>query len=335
MAIPAGGTIPCRIASATMTNTQHHKANGVAKPSEYLSDLADLKRHMAEFEAKYSEQSGQVDQEKKNYQEPAKENFHADKPNGLTKLGLPQADEISKVNLGKDQNSRLATILKKMKRDDRNDTWGLFVLAYESGLLTPNDMAININQPLNLRVIFPWFPKQHRYAKKFDIRYRTSRELVRNDVIPVAIANKDAVMANPDLLEQLVYNERQRRVRAEQETKAIESLQPGESHIIVYGQTVWPRVNARSGSYSYEEICCAARIIRDADDNFKGEPKSRAINFRNSTKWLRRYCASVITKDADAKASIERVHSLVHWLASFLEESPKGECRWPATIHME
>jgi hypothetical protein len=315
-----------------MTNLQHHKANGAVKPSEFEVELAELKLRMSQLEAAIGAQSGEVEQSFSEVEQlpEAEKKERRGRPHLFHKI--TRGDDLYRIYQNKDQRTRILNAITN-KKAGRDDLLALILQSIDGGLLVENDICVR--STLTLRTIFPWLPSHCGFATRYNLEQQRCRDEIRADILPIVIAHKAAVMADPNILSTLVYNEKQRRARAEQEVRAIESLKKGESHIVVFGQTVWPRVNARSGSYSYEEICCAARMIRDADDNLKGEPKSRAIHIRNSTKWLRRHCASIITKDPDAKASIERVYSLVHWLASFLEESPKGECRWPATIHME
>jgi hypothetical protein len=247
--------------------------------------------------------------------------------------GFPRAAEAFRVYTNKKRRSLIGASIRK--RGGR-DIWELILAAIDAGLLTPTDAGGggHLQEKLSIKVaLFPWLPVSP-LSKRYDLRNPRDREAVRDLVLPVAIANKDEVMANPDILEQLVYNERQQRAQEKQTEQALANLGPGESPIIIYGKIMWPRPNNKVGEYSFDQACAAARSFRDLDKYMKGSAQSKAIQIRNSTKWLRRHCASVISCPTE-RSNIERVYALIHGMATFLEESPDGECRWPPTIHME
>jgi hypothetical protein len=311
-------------------HTQTNKMNGKHEPDEKEIEIAQLKSEIARLNAAVFGDASKVEIEDQKLEIDTKIEIESTLPKKSVFKGLRRALEVHNTYGGVAQRQEIANAVN---RKGGHDLWDLILAALDAELLHPNDLN-SAGRRLTLRVLFPWMPPRSSYSQRFDLASSRDRAVIRADILPVAIANKDAVMSNPDLLETLVYQERQRRSQEAQQERALSTLRDGESQVIIYGQMVWPRPDSKAGDYSFEQICAAARTFRDLDTWMKGSAHSKAIQIRNSTKWMRRHCASVISRQ-DEKSNVEKVYSLIHWMAHLLEQSPDKECRWPPTIHME
>ena len=248
-------------------------------------------------------------------------------------FGLPRGGEVHAIYGGKGERLSIA---KATKRKGGDDLWALVLAALDAGLLIANSINRDgKDNKLALRTLFPWMPRHHSYSRRFDLRNERDRATIRNDILPVAIPNKDKVMANPDLLETLVYQERQRRINQEIADKALANLGPHEQQIIMFGKRYWPRPDDKSGSYDYDQIVTAVCWFRHLNDSmFRSDPHSRAIMIRHSTKWISDFVQRRV-KVSDIRWELKLVIGLVNSLATAMEFAPDADCRFPAYPHID
>ena len=136
------------------------------------------------------------------------------------------------------------------------------------------------------------------FCQRFDLTNTKQRVKVRNEIFPTMIANREAILAAPDNLEQIL-DEHKRRVAQQARdasddvrfAQAREKMGPGEEEIIMYGQRFWPVIDNRMGVYDYATLCLAIWHFQDqlrwVSMSRAGESvASQVIILRLGTKWL-------------------------------------------------
>jgi hypothetical protein len=150
------------------------------------------------------------------------------------------------------------------------------------------------------------------------------------------IACRDKLIANPDKMLDILnaHAAEQKAAERAQEAEskrqaAVAALATGQGEIVMYGATLWPRLDNRQGEYDYDQVRAAVWTFRDLDnwnrqianDNGVG---SRGIRIRLSTKWYSEY---LIRNGRDNP--IRRIFTLVHHITRLMEAAPDAPCKWP------
>ena len=256
------------------------------------------------------------------------------KGSSFERLGLPRAGQVHHVYANKKMR---ITISKAVARKDGKDLWEMILSAIDAGLLTQSDANPNCkDNKLSIKgVLFPWLPRGHAYLRRYNLFNARDREIVRNEILPVAIQHKNEVIENPDSLEGLVNQERKRRQQSALAEKSLALLRPGEFRVVMYGEQLWPRLNEKIGAYDYEQLDIAVATFRDLVNRFQGDSNSIAIHIRDSIKWLRFYITKILGHTNDNCLKIRRVFQLITHLSLLLGNNPEGECRLPPTPVIE
>jgi len=242
---------------------------------------------------------------------------------------LPRGDELAKMFVSKKPRALIGRICEGRKGKPILD---LIHRALDAGLITPT--TAEFNTP-SLYLLFPLAPLS--YARRFDLTNAKQREDVTENILPAMIACRDKLLMTPeDMLNILnTYMAEQQANRREEEAKnkrneAIASLPTDQCQIIMYGTTLWPRMDNRQGEYDYDQVRAAVWTFRDLDnwnrqisgDNGVG---SRGIRIRLSTKWYSEY----LIRNNERGNPVRRIMTLIHYITRLMEAGPEAECKWP------
>jgi hypothetical protein len=247
--------------------------------------------------------------------------------------GLERAEEVA-ATFG---NINARTGIGKILRTKGGGLlWTLILDAIDAGFLTPcNDMS----RPPNLRTLFPGI--RPTFATRFDFTRPEVLKRIRDVIMPIAIANREAVIADPGRLEAILHEDTQRQQREAQQAsvekktvEAIRALPSNQSEVTMYGVRLWPRVE-RHGEYDYDQLRAAIWYWRDFNNWAGRSPlctsaKSRAIYGRLSVRWFGEFIDRT-----GGPNPLKKVFSLVHLLAGLYEDNPEGECTIPVSPHVE
>jgi hypothetical protein len=173
------------------------------------------------------------------------------------------------------QQSSTRTMLAALQKKPRVGRllWDLLVESIRSGAYGPPSTA-SVSRP-NLRLLLPWAPPG--YAQRFDLLSREDLRIVREQILPVVLAQRDRLHREPDQLQQLLADDtRSKREAAEQAAQtqrahaqatqyaaAKAALPTTEKPIVLYGEPFWPPPRgAGSVRWTYVELLEAAWFFR-------------------------------------------------------------------------
>jgi hypothetical protein len=188
------------------------------------------------------------------------------------------------------------------------------------------------------RVLFPNSPRT--FWQKYNLTDARSRVHVRDVIMPAAIANREAILAAPKQIEEiLAAHMRKEGIAARQaneerkHAEALQRLPSTECEVIIFGERLWPRPD--NATYDFDQLRAAVWYFRDLNTWLSGSRDgasvgSRALILRLTTKWFGEYVQRAIESSRD-QAKIRRVFTLIDQLTRLLERNPEGECRWPPT----
>jgi hypothetical protein len=244
----------------------------------------------------------------------------------------PRAQEIAAKFVDKDGRSALSKIWK-----DRygKQIWELITIALDGGLLVENSRT-NITPTLSL--LFP--PAPTNYARRFDLTKPPQRKHVKDQILPAMIACRDKLLAQPHLMREIMaeYEKgqimRQREVVVEKKRAvAVAAMPPVEQELMMFGQTVWPRLGINQGEYTYDQVRAAIWTFRDYESwnqMAKEDTGSHALRIRNSLRYLGEYL-----QRTDRNNPMAKIFSLILWFSHLMEKNPNGDCKWPMYPHVE
>jgi hypothetical protein len=236
---------------------------------------------------------------------------------------LPRAGEVYAIHLSLHTRSSISMILKKR---DGGDIWQIILDAIDAGFLTRNHNVIGCSRDgkVTLRLLFSnWPPHGNQLsplAYRYDLRDAQHRQFVREVIMPIALANKEAVLADPTCLERLVTfrPSNQQGTPRPVPTKPA-PLQSTEYPVTMYGLQLWPRPDY--ATYSYIQMRAACRFFQDQltlceQSKSLSSPGSKAWAIRQSTRALQAY-------------SDVQVLNLTDQIATAMEMNPNGKCSPP------
>lgn len=184
------------------------------------------------------------------------------------------------------------------------------------------------------------------FCQRFDLTNTKQRVKVRNEIFPTMIANREAILAAPDNLEQIL-DEHKRRVAQQARdasddvrfAQAREKMGPGEEEIIMYGQRFWPVIDNRMGVYDYATLCLAIWHFQDqlrwVSMSRAGESvASQVIILRLGTKWLYQLANQGELGDK-TRQRLKMFCTVIGTLADEYASNPTEECRPPVTPKIE
>ena len=236
--------------------------------------------------------------------------------------GYPKAELVLSHMLGPNTRSVLARLLPK-KRPGL--LWALLIESIESGAFgPPNDF--DVSAP-TLRLLLPWLPAAVARRLNLDLTKAEDQVIIRDDVLPIVLANKALLAEQPDKLVTLVFNHRAERENAARKTQmeakmaaAVAQLPANERPIIAFGISLWPRVsNDHAFTFTYDELCHALWFSQFLLNNLPPDlqPASRAIQARHLIKYV-----TPMLKAPGWQVAVRQ------FLLAY-ENNPDGECRIP------
>jgi hypothetical protein len=246
--------------------------------------------------------------------------------------GLPRADEVAAIYLAKETRVDLGKLIKAR---GGKEVWSLVLAFIDAGFLTPTKLAFT---KASLRILFP--PADRAYCKRHDLTIARQREHVRDHILPAMIACRDKLLAAPERIGEILA-EHENAQRADQRAAAhsvrrataVKALPSIEQELVMFGQTVWPRLDNSQGEYDYDQVRAAVWTFRDyeawnvlAQEN----TKSHAMRIRNSLRYFGEY-----VDRTDRNNPVRKIISLMLWFSYLMEKHPGAECKWPMYPHIE
>jgi hypothetical protein len=250
--------------------------------------------------------------------------------------GWPRAEEI--ISLYQHSKTR-GTISRLADLHNGKQVWKLMAQALDAGLLRSNNIVI---EAITARLLFPHdiSGRSARFLHTYDLTKPAGRKAFEADLLPRMIANKDALLAAPDDIEDILnrarrqqQSEQKEAIVAERVNKALAALPSDESEVIMFGKRMWPIVEGETiGAYDFRTLQVAVWKFTDLNRwMHRDSPLTRAINIRNSTKWDRHFIGELLKDSADLRFKIDRIYQLVHAITQLMTENPDGECKEPLT----
>ena len=192
--------------------------------------------------------------------------------------------------------------------------------ALDAGLLRSNNIVI---EAITARLLFPHdiSGRSARFLHTYDLTKPAGRKAFEADLLPRMIANKDALLAAPDDIEDILnrarrqqQSEQKEAIVAERVNKALAALPSDESEVIMFGKRMWPIVEGETiGAYDFRTLQVAVWKFTDLNRwMHRNSPLTRAINIRNSTKWDRHFIGELLKDSGDLRFKIDRIYQLVH-----------------------
>lgn len=237
----------------------------------------------------------------------------------LQGLNLDRLDEVAPY-YGKHATRALKDVLDV--KGNKRRMWSLVLTALDAGFLTKNDTNAS-----NIGLLFPGAPRL--FKQRYDLSNCQKLLEVERVVMPAALANREAVLANPDKIDEIIRGHAdivREQALAAQRAKKIDAakaaMKAGESEVMVFGQRFWPIVDLPHAelAYSYEELRRAAWTFRELHTVTRlgsdGSPKSCGVSIRHVIKFLNGYMN-------------QRVMQLLVDMSRALERNPDGEERLP------
>jgi hypothetical protein len=244
---------------------------------------------------------------------------------------LPRGKQIASLFHVQKTRSLIGKICKGKTNSSGYKILELIHLSIDAGLLTENDFGFSTP---SLCLLFPKCPKN--YANRFDLTRTDHRKLIADTILPAMIACRDQLLTTPENIAAILadYEQRQRQETvaeklAVQREKAVATLKAGECEIVMFGKTLWPRLDDLQGEYDYDQLRAAVWTFKDwntwnqqivADNGVN----SRAIRIRLSTKWCSEY---LIRHGRDNP--VRKIILLIQLISRLMETAPEAECRWP------
>jgi hypothetical protein len=213
---------------------------------------------------------------------------------------------------------------KAVRNRGGSSIWKLILEALDNGFLIPNNISIN---RCSLRILFPL--ASSKFCSQFDLTKNEDRKRVTESLWPAALANRDAIIAAPEQLGEIIkthYEQHRQKQEEEAATRRLEAaraeMRAGQTEVIMFGDRYWPIVNIAHPdlAYSYEELRVAVWTFKElyslcemSQDNL---PKAIGVRIRLAIKFLNGYLQ-------------QKVMNLLVDLTRSLEKNPEGEQRPP------
>lgn len=123
-------------------------------------------------------------------------------------------------------------------------------------------------QTPNIKLLFPDAPIG--WAKNYLLSEPKDRAYIHDELMPAAIANKDAIIAEPEKIETILREHFARvghaKKIAEVERKAGIAktvMNPLEKEVILFGKRFWPIVDKTQFDYDYDQLTAAWFTFND------------------------------------------------------------------------
>src|SRR5258708_1050988 len=167
----------------------------------------------------------------------------------------PRAEEVWNRYHGRKTRTAL---VKAVKHAGGNELWSLILTAIDQGFLKETNSETNT---FSARMLFTEAPSKRGFLSDLDLATSKGRTFVKDVLMPAAIAKREAILAEPDRIEQIFDEYRQtQKVEAHKQAqkreieKAVSQLPIGQQQVVVYGETFWPPVDTL---YDYDQLRAA------------------------------------------------------------------------------
>ena len=188
------------------------------------------------------------------------------------------------------------------------------------------------------RMLFADSPGNSELSR-LDLSNRTDRKQVKEIIMPAAIACREAIIAEPRRILEIMQEYRNRESNKTKEAlvksrldRALAAMPSDQSQIIVYGLTLWPSENhtydqARAAAWHFKGMVSAMCEVHKT-------PKSTGMAIRQSIKWLSEYARFRDAKDSEGQQNFKVIFQLVSQITLSWELDPEGVCKWPPYPHI-
>lgn len=214
------------------------------------------------------------------------------------------------------------------------EIWSLILTAIDHGFARPNKDSFKPGW-IPARILFTGAPVRGELSK-LNITKPKDRARVIETIMPAAIANQSAIIAEPHKVEEIIASHAERlRLEADGARKdkqladAKAAMKDMETEVVIFGERFWPRLG--NIEYGYDQLAAAAFFFDDADRmaRLSGDrsPKSRSMKIRHALKWLLQYLNRL--PHSTERDAIKRVYQLVELICRSMERDPDGACMLP------
>ena len=254
--------------------------------------------------------------------------------------GLDRAEEV--MNLFQAKNTR-ASIGHAVKSPGGSALWKLILEAVDAGFATPNSANINMHRKLSPRILFPHTTLlgSSSFIVSYDLSIPRQLDIFKRTIWPVALANREALIADPNRLQEFVEKARREQHGQVVEQRAVAkvaALPSREQEIIMYGLRLWPVVDgsthtydqARAACWSFNDINRLCELSKAHGD----DARARGQQIRFSTRWYSQFVDRAVT-DLESRHAINGVYALVHAISFAMEKNPDGEIKSPMRPYSE
>ena len=200
-----------------------------------------------------------------------------------TYASAPRAEEIAK----RFQNARGRDILAKVwtKHGTGKKIWDMLIVAYDAGLLVPNDTVLKFP---TLRLLFPLAP--NKYSMQFNLFDKKQLAHVSETILPAMIACKDQLLADPERTQEIVNEylktkqvQQKQAVIIKKHAVAVKAMAVTEQELVMFGHPVWPRLDTSQGEYDYDQVRAAIWFFREYQEvNVLAKENIKSLGMRNS-----------------------------------------------------
>jgi hypothetical protein len=222
----------------------------------------------------------------------------------------PRADLVASIYGAK---ARWAIGKVLSKRSVANKAWGILLQAIDAGFVTAEN-APNTDVP-SARLLFAGAPvAMSRYKLDHPKDVETLCEMM-----PLAIAQRDAILAAPAQMETIIRDHRRQIVTETKLATAKDSMPASENEVVMFGRHFWPRVTD-DFVYEYRHLQTAVFFFEDIrrplDEKHGQESVPNVI--RHTNKWLLHFAQTMNQRESQI------VHGLVVELSRAMEKTPNA-----------
>jgi hypothetical protein len=229
--------------------------------------------------------------------------------------GLKRGEQIALVY--SDSKTR-TTISKCVEQHGGLAIWDMILTAFDAGFLIGTNLQ---TKKCSLRILFPNAPSQ--YCSMFDLSKQTDRKQVRDFLLPAAMANREAIIADPGNIEAIIkQHEQQLRAagdaakRAQKLEAAKATMKANECEVLLYGRQFWPILDLPHPDfgYTFEQLQHAVWFFREisgiALQANRNDNKSAALAVRHAIKWLNGFVdPKVMSLVTDMSRALQNNHN--------------------------
>jgi hypothetical protein len=243
--------------------------------------------------------------------------------------GLERGDEIAAIFSAKGRGRAIISSLAKERGG--KELWSLFLQAKDAGFLTRGtDPKIP-----TIKMLFPDAPIS--WAKNYLLTEAKDREYIRDELMPAAITNRDAIIAEPERIEIILrehfgrVGHAAKKVIDEKKLVAARKTMSGDhKDVVLFGKRYWPLIDKSHFDYDFEQLSAAWWSFNDMwiMARLGNSPGACAHGIRFLVGRLQRFVSG---QDAGSpvRENMRRMLYVIADLADALEACPDGVCDPP------